>query len=508
MSKYLLYCLAGLWSVYGCPLMAQNTIGGKAVQVPEAEVNRQSAFLDAERERILGQYDKAIGLYKKFLYNNDKTDAAWYGLARCQEAKEDMAGALESIQTAIAIDPGNQWYAIYLGDLYEKSGRTKDAARVYEGLVKRFSETPEFYQQWAYLLVRSGDPQGGLKALEKLEKLAGVTEKTTQSRHLIYVGLNDYKKAAGELEKLADAYPTESGYRHRLAQFYETIGDKTAARRTYEDILRRFPEDPAARLALAGSAAKKDNRPAADAARRAELEKLFANPVLSIDDKIKELLPLFNILSQKKDPAVSEQLVALSGLLEKAHPADPKAWSCSGDALYFSDQPTAALEKYRKCISLRGNVYTVWENTMHILHDVANWEELYKTSEKAMENFPNKPLSYLYNAAAATEKGRVEEALSVLRQADLMTVNNPRLRTDWANQMGATLIRKKDYAEAVGIFEKHLAGGGEKHPIFLEHYGDALYYQGDGAKALQMWQKAAAIRKSPSLEQKISSGRL
>lgn len=489
-------------------LTAQNTIGGKAVQVPEAEVAKQSAFLDAERERLLGQYDKAIGLYKKFLYDNERIDAAWYGLARCQEAKEDMAAALESVQKAIAIDPANQWYAIYLGDLYEKSGRTKDAVRVYEGLVKRFPETPEFYQQLAYLCVRSGDPQNGLKALEKLEKLAGITEQTTQSRHLIYVGLRDYKKAAAELQKLADAYPTEPQYRHRLAQFYETIGDVAAARRTYEDILRRYPEDPAARLALAGNIAQKETRPAADAARRAELEKLFANPVLSIDDKIKELLPLFAILSKGKDAAVSQQLIQLSSLLEKAHPADPKAWSCSGDALYFSDQPAAALEKYRKCISLQPNVFTVWENTMLILRDAANWEELYTVSEKAMEAFPNKPLSYIYHATAATEKGRLEEALSVLQQADLMTANNPRLRIEWADQTGATLLRKKDYAGAVAIYEKHLTAGGDKNPIFLEHYGDALYHQADAAKAMQMWQKAAAIQKSPGLEQKIASGRL
>jgi tetratricopeptide (TPR) repeat protein len=77
-------CLLG----FSC-LSAQNTIGGNKVIVPEAEVKRQSEFLEAEKERLLAHYDKAIERYDKFLYDNPEVDAAWYGLARCYAAKED-----------------------------------------------------------------------------------------------------------------------------------------------------------------------------------------------------------------------------------------------------------------------------------------------------------------------------------------------------------------------------------------------------------------------------------
>ena len=50
----------------GCAVLsAQNTIGGKKVIVPEEEVERQSLFLTAERERMLGRWDKALDAYKK-----------------------------------------------------------------------------------------------------------------------------------------------------------------------------------------------------------------------------------------------------------------------------------------------------------------------------------------------------------------------------------------------------------------------------------------------------------
>jgi tetratricopeptide (TPR) repeat protein len=68
-------------------LSAQNTLDGQAKIVPEAEVERQSNFVNAERERLLGHFDKAIELYKKFTYDNPDVAAAWYGLARTYVSK-------------------------------------------------------------------------------------------------------------------------------------------------------------------------------------------------------------------------------------------------------------------------------------------------------------------------------------------------------------------------------------------------------------------------------------
>ncbi len=78
-------------------MQAQNTIGGQAKIVPEAEADRQSAFVDAERERILGHHDKAVGLYKKFVYDNPGNSAAWYGLSRSYFAQNDLANAMDAV---------------------------------------------------------------------------------------------------------------------------------------------------------------------------------------------------------------------------------------------------------------------------------------------------------------------------------------------------------------------------------------------------------------------------
>jgi tetratricopeptide (TPR) repeat protein len=482
-------------------LFAQNTIDGKIKIVPEAEAQRQSVFLEAERERLLAHYDKAIEKYKKFVYDNPDIDAAWYGLARSYAGKDDVVNALDALTRAVEKAPENQWYQLYLAELYGKLGRTKDAAKVYEGLSKRNPNTPEFYQQLAYLYVLDGRPQDGLKALEKLEKLTGISEETTDKKHVIYVAMGEDKKAAAELQKLSDAYPARIDYKRRLAHYYETMGDKAASLRVYESILKQNPGDPEAKLAVAGG-----KKSSSETDKLAALKPLFADPKLPIDGKIREAAPYLSKL--EKDPALSQPLLELAALLEKAHADDAKAWSFSGDVFYLLNRYDEALARYKSCIRLKPNVFSVWENTLGILNAQRQYDALLEYAEMAVDAFPNQPKAYLYNAIAALEKGKTDDAASVLDQALLMTANNPALRLDIVDMKGAVFFKQKDYAAAVAHYEASLPNGGDKHPGILEHLGDAHYYQNDNAKAQQNWQKAAAIRKTAELERKIASGKI
>ena len=147
-------------------LSAQNTFGGVKNTIPEAEVKRQSQFLMAERERLLNHNDKALELYKKFTYDNPNNDAGWYGLARTYTSLKELPIALDAIGKAVILSPENQWYSVYQADLFEKVGRLSEAVMVYENLLKRFPETPEFYEQLAYLSLQNEDPKRALKALE------------------------------------------------------------------------------------------------------------------------------------------------------------------------------------------------------------------------------------------------------------------------------------------------------------------------------------------------------
>jgi tetratricopeptide (TPR) repeat protein len=483
-------------------LFAQNTIGGVKTSIPEAEVKRQSQFLVAERERLLTHNDKALELYKKFTYDQPDVDAGWYGLARTYAALRDFPNALEAIGRAVTLAPGNEWYSIYQADLFENEGRLSDAVTVYESLIKRFPKTIEFYERLAYLCLRNDDPKRALKALDKWEDLVGINEEIAFKRHVVYVGLGDIKKAAAEYKKLSDAFPNEKKYRLELAQYYDEIGDKVSARATYEEILRRDPNDPSARIALAGG---KNNT---ETSKIAALRPLFDDAKVPIDEKVKAIMPFISKISPGGDEALTQSLLDLASLLEKNHPEEAKTWSLSGDLYYQADRPKEALERYRKCIKLNPTVFAVWDNTLTILATQKNFDEMLSTAEQAMDVFPNQPKAYFYYGAAANIKGQPDKALPQLEQGLLMTGNNQGLRLDIIDQIGLSLIGKKEFSSAVTRYEQSLSKGGDQHPGILEHLGDALSLKGQSAQAVEYWKKANAIRRSPGLESKISSGKL
>jgi tetratricopeptide (TPR) repeat protein len=444
-------------------MLGQNTIGGIKTSVPESEVKRQSAFLTAERERILAHWDKALEAYKTFLFENPEYDAAWYGLSRTYAATNDLVNALDAIAKAVAKDPNNQWYLLYQADLFERIGRNKDALATYEILVKRFPETSEFYEKLAYLAVLNNDPKRGLKALEKLEQFEGITEDNIAKKHLIYLGLNDRKKAAGEYRKLSDAYPNTVRYRYQLADFYQQIGDQANAQKTWEEIARRFPNDPLASRALA------TQQTGTDTEYLSSIRPLLADPRVDMDTKIKKIIPFLSKIEGNKDPAFSTTFQELGAILEKTHPEDAKAWSISGDILYLSNKGTDALDRYRRCLQLNQGIYSVWENTLLLLLEQKNYVEVINMAEKALDFFPNQPQIYVQYALAAIALQQYDAALGQLSLAQSMSGNN----APWLAEI-------------------------------LDLTGNAFLGKGDSEKAKKLWQKAFEITKSPAIQDKIN----
>ncbi len=505
--KKLLFPLPALalWATVGLSpvtIFAQNTIGGVKTSIPEAEVKRQSQFLMAERERLLNHNDKALELYKKFSYDNPNIDVGWYGLARTHAALKDLPNALQCIDKAVALAPENKWYSIFQAELFEKVGRLSEAVAVYESLLKRFPETPEFYEQLAYLSLQNEDPKRALRALDKWEDLVGVNEDIAFKKHVVYIGLGDTKKAAMELKKLCDTHPNNLKYRQDLAEFYDKIGDKANARASYDEMLRRDPDNPVARMALAGKEGD------SDAAKLAAMRPLFDDPKVPIDEKVKAIMPYFQKMTNGGDAALTQNLLDLAVLLEKNHPDEAKAWSLSGDLFYHANRPSEALDRYRRCIALNPTIFAVWDNALSLLAAQKIFDEMLRTAERAMDAFPNQPKAYFYYGVAANIMGHPSDALPQLEQGLLMTVNNTGLRLDIVDQIGLALMGKRDFAGAIARFEQSLAKGGDQHPGILEHLGDALSLQGQDAQAVEYWKKANAIRRSPGLELKISSGKL
>ncbi len=504
----------------------------------EAEVNIQATFIEANREKILENFEEAIELYQQVLKKSPNNASVLYELSRVYDVQDEDELALQSIKKAVAQDGENIWYRMFLADVYQKMEQHEKAAEVYEKLAQSDPDEEYYHIKNAYFLVLAGEYDDALKVYNTVEKKFGLNEDLIRRKHTLYVGLGDSKKAAKELQKLIDFDPENMEYRHLLASFYEQVGEPETARSIYKEIIKLDAQDTKAQLALAGEIKKND-----DVTYLNTLKPVFSKSDESIDVKIKALVPYIIKVSETKEPALVQATLELSDMLCTVHPDEAKAYAIHGDLQFHAGQIDEALATYQKTLELDDNVFSVWDQIMYIYSLKRDNDSLLKMSEKAIDLFPNQASAFFMNGLASSNKGEYMNAVDSYQQAALMSRKNPDLKLDTHTKMALSYIAlsKKDAAqkqldkaktmratdprvldaeamllsfqgkhkEAKSILDGLMKKGGNTIPLILEHYGDIHAQLGKEAEAAKYWQQAKDKGGfSDALEQKIRSGKL
>ncbi len=461
------------------PLSAQGRFS-------EAEVNREKLLIDASREKILGNYDKAIELLEELLKGDGENAAAAYELARLFDAKGDTQAAIKWLKKATANESDNPWYAKMLAEVYQKNGQADKAAEIYAGLIKLHPEEEDYYFKLAYHLVKSGNLDKAIKVYDDLEKRIGINEETVRRKHSLYLGMGDNKKAGKELESLISAFPDEVDYRFLLANFYEQIGNKNEAKKVYQDVLRLEPDNVKATLAMAGSV----NNASDEQKYLNSLKPIFAQTDVALDLKIGKLLPIIGMIADNGDVALADEAIALTNILEEVHPDNAKVLSAAGDLLYHSNRPQEALNKYQQVLALDESVFLVWENVMYIHLESNDYPALLKTTEEVMDLYPNKAVAYYLNGVANDELGNHNEAVDALDQALLMSMRDGRMQYDVQSRLGQVYCHLKKFDSAEEAFLQALELNPKSSNVMAQ-YGLCLATQGiEEEKALKLGKQA------------------
>lgn len=522
----------------------------------ETEINTQKIFIEANKEKLLGDYEEAQILYEEVVDKDKDNHAAFFELAKIHLKLHQKKKALENAKKAHDLETDNQWYAIFYADLLTNNNDYVKAAEVYKTIVEANPYNPEHYYEWAYLLTKANKIGKAIEVYNQLEDKIGVNEKTARHKHTLYSSTGRKAKAAGELEKLIKIYPVEPQYYHYLAQYYEQIGEKAKAKAVYEKVIAIAPDDPIASIALAE--AYKERGDEANYLR--SIKELFKKGDVDIDLKVKELYPYISKLPDVSEE-VTKEILELSKIIVVTHPNDPKSYSIYADLLYYSGSPRESLVQYNKTLQLDNSVFSVWEQVMFINLELREIDQLLKISEEALDLFPNQAVAYYLNGVANGLKKNHQEAVDVLENALMMVGRDITLKYKIHSELGAryhalkqhknsdknfeaalqlnpkdyyllnnysyylsirgealekakmmaetavklapdqysfqdtygwVLYKMGDYKKSKLWLEKAIGNGGDNSPAVLEHYGDVLYQLNKVVEAVGYWQKAKA----------------
>lgn len=450
-SLFIIFCCSFLFS---CHVLKQQ----RAEDKPWSHLNEQqtqeclSIFLDANKEKILGNYSEAGALFAECIRKNPKDDVSFYELASILSQDKKYDDALILAKEAVRLNPKNEWYQILLAEIYSNLKRPADALKIYEKLVRNYPQKTDYYYELAMLYLFSQRYTDAINIYNKLENIIGINEDLSVQKQTIYLYNRNTEKAIEEANKLISAFPAETRYRIMLADIYLSSNKKDKALAIYEDILKTDSLNEDIHLSLAEYYQKTGNQEL----YYDNLKLAFANIHVDTDKKIKILLNYYSSTENNRNGSLMRQAYELLDILIKTHPDDAIAYSIYADFLSRDKKQQQAKEMFLKVIELDKSRYPVWEELLFILSEMQDYSGLDTLSKQALELYPEQALLYLFNGYAQFHFKRYDQAVTVFTDGLIYAAFNKKLSTEFYMYLGEAYNHLKNYPESDAAYENAL----------------------------------------------------
>ena len=210
LGKYL-----ALTAILACatPAMAQQSL--------RLEVLMLEAMVQRERGNDAASFD----ILRRCTQICPEEASAHYLLSQCYYSLKDKQKALECLEKAAALSPGNRIYIEAIAQNYIAAGDYGKAAEAYETLLTiDKGKEEEVEELLARLYMETDNYEKALDALNRLEELEGIGEELTLAKAVILRQIGDKESALRELESLANQFPNDPDYKALYADMLLQIG--------------------------------------------------------------------------------------------------------------------------------------------------------------------------------------------------------------------------------------------------------------------------------------------
>jgi tetratricopeptide (TPR) repeat protein len=458
-------------------------------------ISNNAMLIDAKKEAIIGNTAGARELFQRYLNRYPEDPVAYFELARIESDLGNAREAIRLCEEATRLDPSNNWYAIFLAELYQTSSRLPEAIDLYEKITEKDPDNLDDLYQLAALYLQVEKYRDAIRIYDLIEGKAGVSEEISVQKEKIYLHLNDMKNAEKEIRSLIAAFPGESRYLSILAEFYMANNMPEKALETYKKVAETDPGNAYIHMSLADYYRKTGDKEKAFE----ELRLGFANPNLDVDSKVSILLSFYNV--NELYTGLKEQAFTLSKILVDTHPKDPKVYSIYGDLLAQDKQYEEARQAFLKVLNLDSGRYAVWEQVLRLDMQVDKYDHLVTYGNKAIELFPEQPLIYLLTGLGSYQLHKYQDALKVLAAGAKLVADDNELLSQFYMYLGDSHHALKQDDDAFRFYEKSIQLK-DDNAYVLNNYAYYLSLRGNELeKAGKMAQKAVKLEpENPSFQ--------
>ncbi len=572
-KKLWIFIILAGWMA-SCTAPAKTAKSGSAEGTPVAAVSEEKKkefeylFIEALKQKMVGNPQKAVSLLSACLEIDPNSSAAMYELANLHIINNDLTSASLLLEKAIGINPANKWYKLLLAKIYQQSGKNIEAAGLFDQLSKMEPDSEEYLYLEAMELGKAKKYDDAIRTLNELERKTGINDQVSMTKQEIFIQAGKVKEAFAEIQKLISSSPADPRYYGLLADLYKEQGDKANALKNYQKILELDPSNGFVNFSLASFyLAEGDTARAFDYTKKG-----FQSDGVDLDTKLQ--LYLLHTGEHADIPLKPEQNEELIKILVEDYPDDFRIFSIYAEYLIRNKRNREAREQLLKVVDNGVNDYAIWEQLLYLDNDLQEWHALYDHGKSALELYPNQAQFYFFQAIGALQTEKFEDAIRIADEGLNYVIDNNLLKGQFIFLKGEAkyklnklneaftlfdeaiamdpenfiamnnyayylslaerdlekaerlsgrviekypdnatyldtyawvLFKKKSYSLARFYMETALTHSEEENPTLIEHYGDILFMLGNADEALKNWKKALELGSaSDILKQKIS----
>ena len=441
--KKFIYIIVLCWA-----LIPQESIQAQNLdQVSGTQQKFIKFYFEAERYKLLEEYDQAIVEYKNCISIIPEESAPYYQIGKLYlYVFNDIANAEYYIKEAVALDPKNTWFYYDLITIYSIQKNNRQKQKIYDKLIEIEPEKQVYYFENTRSLIDLKEYRSAIRFIKKTEKKFGVSNESLMLLKDIYINQNNLKEAEKIGQKLAAISPELHTV---LAEIYMHFSEYEKAIITYKKLLNVSPNNPTALVALYKIYSNKR-----DILQEEQyLSKIASNQNVSLEIK-KEIfyqkLLSNQFLEYQAFQKIIEKLVSM-------HPEEPLFHLILADIYAKDKQYQQAIEEYY--LSLYSGYIKddyVYNKLIQIYWQQENITELLEVTLAAIERYPFSPEFYYYQGLALSTQGKYELSLECLLKGIDYIFDNDLLKSNFYSLMGDIYHKLENHQESDKSYIKAL----------------------------------------------------
>ncbi|MCF6365865.1 MAG: tetratricopeptide repeat protein [Bacteroidales bacterium] len=486
--KNKLYILAiFLFIISSC---SQQKSGIKKDNNPEKDKQKFTyLFSEANKNRLLGNPEKAVELYVSAIDINPKSAASNYYLASIFLYEKKYNTALTFAENAVTLNSENIWYNIIKADILSFQNKTAEAINIYNNIQKKQPKNELIYNRIIDILINrinlnkinstnisvvKNDYLKLINIYSEKQTHFGYDTEISYNLYKLYMDIRDLKNAKETLNAIIKNEPNEPKYQALLAEFYFSQNETKKAEEIYKKIKKNFPNESSVKLSYAIFCKV--------TGKQKEYLKL-TKELLSSDIELNTKINL--LISGQYPNFPKQQYEQLINELYKHHSDDLTANTLLAE-YYINEDKEKTIPYLKKAVELSNSDINLILTYFEILYDTKNFEYLYNESKKYLEQYPNLPKIFLYNGLSAYKIGKFNEAIFILDSGKDLVIENNKLLVQFHYYLAESFHEKNENSKSDEQFEKTL----QINPKFYLALNNYSYYLSERnqniEKALQM----------------------